>query len=150
MPCLIRIVHSVALALDVSSSASTFIGCAAGVRPTRGSYRLLILEKSTLVMALSGLSVSAVDPPVRPARNWPPVCGLPIFEVVNGLIVLPVPQASSSPPAPTASDPARLALRKSLRLKFMSAPGVRESGEAAMDPGAAVSSRYEHNVHNVI
>ena len=93
MPCLTRTVHSVALALGVSSSASTYTGCASGVSPTSGSYRLLILEKSTLVMALSGLSVSAVDPPVRPARNWPPVRGLPAVEVVNALIVLPVPHA---------------------------------------------------------
>ena len=120
MPCLTRTVHSVALALCVSSSASTLTGSASGVSPTSGSYRLLILEKSTFVMALSGLSVSAVDPPVRPARNWPPVRGLPAVEVVNALIVLPVPHALSSPPAPTASEPARPALRNSLRLKVMS------------------------------
>jgi len=115
-PCLTRSVQAVALALGVSSSARMKTGCASGVSPTSGSYRLLILEKSTLVMALSGLSVSAVDPPVRPARNWPPLRGLPAVEAVNGLIVLPVPQALSSPPVPTASEPARPALMKSLRL----------------------------------
>src|SRR6516164_8821940 len=138
MPCLTRSVHSVALALGVSSSASTYTGCAPGVSPTSGSYRLLIREKSTFVMGLSGLRVSAVDPPVSPARSWPPVCGLPAAELMNGLIVLPVPHALSSPPAPTASEPARPALRNSLRLKFMIAPGGARSGEAAMNPDAAV------------
>ena len=160
MPCLIRIVHSVALALGVSSSASTFTGCASGVSPTSGSYRLSILEKSTLVMALSGFRVSAVDPPVSPARSWPPGRGLPTLEAVNALIVLPVPQALSSPPAPTASEPARPALRKSLRLKVMSASrrcvkrwGRYESGcrgIRSVTRSRAMSSRCEHNVHNVI
>ena len=68
--------------------------------PTRGSYRLSILEKSTLVTAPSGSSVSAVDPPVSPARSVPPYRGLPAVDVVNALIVSPVPQRSEQAACP--------------------------------------------------
>src|ERR1700683_1585163 len=92
IPCLIRRVHPVALALGVSPSASTYTGCACGVSPISGSYRLSIREKSTLVTAFSGSSVSAVDPPDRPARSWPPRRGRPASEGGNALIGLPGPQ----------------------------------------------------------
>ena len=146
IPCAIRTVHSVALAFGVSSSASTNTGCASELRPTSGSYRLSILEKSTLVMAFSGSSVSALDPPVRPARSVPPYLGLPAVDVVNAFIVLPVPHPLSRPPPSSPPAPAaprvRPVLRKSRRLTLislsgMSAPGCREA-VAAMNPDAAV------------
>ena len=147
IPDAIRSVHSVALAFGVSSVASTNTGCASGVSPTSGSYRLSIREKSTLVMAFSGPSVSALDPPVRPARSVPPRRGLPAVEVVKALTVLPVPQPLSNPPPSNPPAPAaprvRPVLRKSLRLTLISlpvisAPGCREA-VAAMNPDAAVS-----------
>ena len=168
MPRAIRIVHSVALALGVSSSASTYIGCASGVSPIRGSYRLSILAKSTLVMVFSGSSVSALDPPVRPARSVPPLLGLPAVGMVFARVTLPVPHPLSSPPVSSPPAPAapmvRPVLRKSLRLTVISfpgmfAPGCREAlaayesgcrGVLIKVPNDPVSSRYEHNVHNVI
>jgi hypothetical protein len=132
----------VALAFGVSSLASTNTGCASGVSPISGSYRLSIREKSTLVMAFSGSSVSALDPPVRPARSVPPMRGLPAVEAVKALTVLPVPQPLSNPPPSSPPAPAaprvRPVLRKSLRLNVMSAPGCREA-VAAMNPDAVVS-----------
>ena len=77
----------------------------------------------------------------------PPYRGLPAVDVVNALIVLPVPQPLSNPPPSSPPAPAaprvRPVLRKSLRLTLIflpgiSAPGCREA-VAAMNPDAAVS-----------
>ena len=118
IPDLSRIVHSVAVAFGVTSSASTSTAWASGVRPTSGSYRLSTREKSALVIAASGSRVSAVDPPVIAARSVPPRRGGPLATGADDAAgAAEMPQPLSRPPAPAASDPATAIFTNSLRLR---------------------------------